>query len=167
MSFTTRTTRSIAIGLIASTALLTLAPLAHAGNGKHKHRRYKGVECVSPYSAQRSHWRVVQSRRSDAGPVLAGVVGGLILGTAIAHARTEPVVVRERVVVREAPHRYYDPYCERWYDDLDECRLSMREHRHPRIVQVIDVRRDHCVETLRWSRDGWDRLGRDWDDWDD
>lgn len=167
MNFSTRMTKTVAVGLLASMAMLTIAPLAEAGNKRHRHSRYKGVSCESSHRVHRSQWRVVHDRHSHAAPVIAGVLGGIILGTAISNARTEPVIVRERVVVREHPQRYFDPYCETWYDDLDECRYSMRDHRHPMVVQLIDTRRDQCVETYRWHRGDWDRLGRDWDGWDD
>ncbi len=167
MNFSTRMTRSVAIGMLAATAMLSIAPLAHAGNDKHRNRRYKGKSYSTPHQVQRSHYRVSHSHHSGAGPVLAGVLGGIILGSAIGNARSEPIVVRERVVVRESRHRYYDPYCENWYDNLDECRMSSRDHRHPRIIQVIDSRHDECVKTLRWHRGNWERTSDDWREWDD
>jgi len=166
MHLSTRIHRTVAVGLLATTAVLLLAPIAEAGNGRH-HRRYKGMSRRVQQVGQACDSRVVishRSRHSNAGPVIAGVIGGLILGTAIGNAQARPVV-HERVVVREARHRYFDPYCEQYYDDLDECRLASRDHRHPRIVQVIDSRRDECVETLRWEQGGWRQVHDD--DWYD
>lgn len=165
MHLSTRIQRTVSVGLLATTAVLLLAPIAEAGNGRG--RRYKGVHRVVSHARHGQDSRIVVSRRSHshAAPVIAGVIGGLILGTAIGNAQAHPVVVRERVVVREPRHRYFDPYCERYFDDLDECRLAARDHRHPRIVQVIDTRRDECVETLRWESGSWRQVhGDDWYD---
>lgn len=166
MRFSTRLNRSVAIGLLAATAAVSFAPAAIAGNDRHRDRRYKRVERRAPAPVHRNHWRVVQSRHSHSAPVLAGLIGGFILGSTVSSARSQPIVVRERVVVREARGRYFDPYCETWYGDLGECRLSMRDHRHPLIVQVIDSRRDECVETVRWERNRWERTSDDYRDWD-
>jgi hypothetical protein len=163
MHFLTRIQRPVAIALLATTTLVSLAPAAEAG--RRKYRRYKGDACSAPVVVHRSPRVVV--RESGAGPVLAGVLGGIVLGTVIAHAQPT-TVVRERVVVREARYRYHDPYCDTWYDDLDECRLAYREHRHPRRIRVIEVRSGDHIETLRYHRGDWERCDDDWDeDWDD
>src|SRR5881628_549320 len=48
----------------------------------------------------------------------AGFVGGLVIGSAIAHAAAPP----PPVYCAPAPvYTYYDPYCDRSYDSLDEC----------------------------------------------
>lgn len=166
MHLSTRIQRTVSIGMLAVTAILLMAPMAQAGNGRNNGRRYKGVHRSSHRVSQPQHSRVVysrSSRHSNAAPIIAGVIGGFILGSAIGNAHARPVV-RERVVVREARHRYYDPYCEQYYDTLDECRLASRDHRHAHIVQVIDSRRDECVETLRWERGGWQQCDDDWRD---
>ena len=141
--------RLVAAALLAATVLALASPAA-ADRGR---RRYKGVECGSP---------VIVERSSSVGPALAGLVGGFILGNAVASPRT--VVVHEHrhrsrpVVV----YRYRDPYCDTWYDSLDEC--SFRHHRHPRIIQVIDVRSGHEVRRLRQHGGDWDEESFDDDE---
>lgn len=145
---THRTHRLATVALLALT-VITLATPASADRG----RRYKGGDGGSPVIVQRS---------SSAGPALAGLVGGFILGQAVAGPRT--------VVVHEHRHRsrpvvvvrYRDPYCDTWYDSLDEC--SFRHHRHPRIVQVIDVRSGHELRRLRQHHGDWDEVSFDDDE---
>ena len=141
----------LATAALLATTVLALASPAAADRG----RRYKGDDCDRPVIVQRS---------SSVGPALAGLVGGFILGNAVASPRT--------VVVHEHRHRarpvvvlrYRDPYCDTWYDSLDEC--SFRHHRHPRIVQVIDVRSGHEVRRLRQHHGDWDDVPFDDDDED-
>jgi hypothetical protein len=141
--------RWMTTGLLAATTL-TLASPALAGHG----RRYKGVSHSSP--VQRV---VIRERSGDAGPALAGLIGGFILGAALT-SNAHPVVVHERVYRRPVVvYRYYDPYEDVWFDSLDECEFSSYR-RHPRIVQVIEVRSGRHVRTLRY-RDG------EWHRWDD
>ena len=138
--------RPIAAALLALTAL-TLAVPAFAD----RDRRYKGDDGPRPVFVERS---------SGAGPALAGLVGGFILGNAFASSSRTVIVHSHRRCERPVVvFRYRDPYCDTWYDSLDEC--SFRHHHHPRIVQVIDVRTGDEVRRLRLH-------GRDWrDDEDD
>ena len=143
-----RTHRLATVALLALTVLMLASP-ASADRG----RRYKGGDGGSTVIVQRS---------SSAGPALAGLVGGFILGQAVAGPRT--VVVHEH---RHRAHpvvvvRYRDPYCDTWYDSLDEC--SFRHHRHPRIVQVIDVRSGHELRRLRQHHGDWDDVSFDDDE---
>lgn len=166
--------RVIASGLLLAIGVLALATSAEAhGNGAY--RRYKGVdEWQGP---QRVYYR----GHSDAGPALAGLIGGFILGTAVSHA--QPVVVHERVVVHDGPpayyddgprvvyggprYRYYDPADDEYFDSLDECAAGFHGYHRYHIVQVIDVRSGACARTLRYG-DGrwqhWDDEDQEWDD---
>lgn len=159
MKLSTTMQRWTATGLLATACFLTAAPAAQAGHG-YGHRRFKGVARMSQAE---SNSRFVVREHSGAGPVLAGILGGFILGTAIAGQRQ--VVVHERECAPPPPqYRYYDPYCEEYMDDLDECRLHQRDHRHPRVVRVIEISSGDCVRDLRWSAGGWHDEDMDWDD---
>lgn len=153
---TLRTTihRTLTVALIASTCLLALAPMAEAGRGskRHKHKA----------RAYPSYTRVVV-RESSAAPLVAGLVGGFLLGTAVSNAHAAPVVVHERRY--EAPrYRYFDPYCDRWFSELSSCREHGWNDRHPVVVQVYDSRGGDCVRTVRWHDGAWyDTDDRDWD----
>ena len=139
--------RWIAVGLLAST-VLSLASPAFAGS----RRRYKGVQSYSPVQ------RVVVRERSSAGPVLAGLIGGFILGAAVT-SNAQPVVVHERSYRHYEPvYRYYDPYGDYWYESLDECRFR---HGGPRVILVVDVRSGERVRTLRHHDGRWNRCDND------
>lgn len=140
-----QSTRWIATGLLAAT-VLSLASPAFAGQG----RRYKNV-----YSAPVQPV-VVHQHSSNAGPVLAGIIGGFILGAAVANA--QPVVVHERVYSHPvAVYRYYDPYDRVWFDSLDQC--EYRHYRgHSRLIHVIDVNSGRHVRTLRYGDGHWYRV---------
>ena len=136
------------VGLLAAT-VLSLASPAFAGG---RHRRYKGS--YSP--VQRV---IVRERSSSAGPVLAGLIGGFILGAAVT-SNAQPVVVHERSYRHYEPvYRYYDPYGDDWYGSLDECRFR---HGAPRVILVVDVRSGHRVRTLRHYDGRWNRCDEDY-----
>ena len=156
--------RWIAAALLATTSMLTFAPLALAdrGHGNGNGRRYKGQGAVvqRAYSPQRVY---VRHQSSSAGPVLAGLIGGFILGTAVSHASDRnyhPAPVRT--------YRYYDPSCDETYASLDECRMHFREHRRsPRVIRVIEVSSGECVRTMRYDDGDWREDDRDWREDDD
>ena len=81
MNALSHSSRWITAGLIAAT-VLSLATPAFAG------RRYKNVYPAAPVQQV-----VVHEHSSSAGPVIAGIIGGFILGASVAHA--QPVVVYE------------------------------------------------------------------------
>lgn len=166
MSLDIRLQRGIAAGLLLTAALLAAAPAAQADP---RGGRYKDVG----HGWQGGRSRVVFHEHGDgAGPALAGLVGGFLIGTAFAH--TQPVVVHERVY-REAPpvayrgeyssirYGYYDPYCDRTFDSLEDARWHALDHRHPRVIRVIDLDSGSCVRTLHLHDGRW----IDDDDWDD
>lgn len=155
MNISTKLQRGIASGLLATTLVLALTPVAEARN----HRRYKGVA----YGRNEAQTRVIVRERSGAGPAIAGLIGGFILGAAVSHA--QPVVVHEHECAPPPPrYRYYDPYCDEYLDDLDECRVHGRDHRHPRVVRVIEISSGRCMRDLRWYDGGWHEEDMDWDD---
>lgn len=155
--------RWIAAGLLITAATLAIAPAASAGE-TWRHFKERTSWGGGPY---RGGDRVWVHQSSGAGPAIAGLIGGFILGSAVAHS--QPVVVHERlysdpvceapVVVHERVYtpsvRYYDPYCDEYFDSLSEYRFHARDYRHPSLVRVIDVRSGDCLETLRWSDGQW------------
>jgi hypothetical protein len=149
----------ITTALLASTCLVTIAPAALADRGG---RRYKGVDRGGWVRNDRHVSRVVV-RDSGAGPVLAGLIGGFLLGASV--ARAEPVVVHEHVCAPAPRYRYWDPYCGEWFISLTQYREHTWDARHPRVVKVFDERGGDCVRTLHWSDGAWyDGDDRDWDD---
>src|SRR5512134_1462112 len=144
------TRRWLTAGLLTAT-VLSLASPALAANG----RRYKGVT-----HANRAERVVIRQHSSDAGPALAGLIGGFILGAALT-SNAHPVVVHERVYHRpRVVVRYYDPYEDIWYDSLDQCEFGRSRH-HSRIIYVIDTRSGHRLRTLRYREGGWHRYDGD------
>ena len=188
MRIATLQNRWIASALLATTAILSLASVALADHGRgNGNRRYKGdYGNGAPYSRR----VVVERRHSDAGPVLAGLIGGYILGSAA--SRSQPVVVQRHDVYsdrgcgndqggyrydsrygddsrcggyRNSGYGYYDPYGDDWYDSLDECRLHCRDQGHLVVIRVIDLSSGNCVRTMRYSNGGWQRFDeRGWND---
>jgi len=134
-------------GLLA-TLILSTASVAYADHG----RRFKVVSAGYPVQ------RVIVREHSSAAPVIAGLIGGFILGAAVT-ANSQPVVVHDYPAYYPQPvvveYRYYDPYGGVWYDSLDECRFH---HHHPAIVQVIDVRSGRHLRTLRFHDGSWHRF---------
>lgn len=154
---TTRT-RWTAIALIATTSLLVLAPVANAdhGRGRGAHR-YKGMPVV--HVEHRGPRYVV--REGSAAPLIAGLVGGFVLGSVINSAPRRVEYVEQ--------YRYYDPYEGGWYDSMDSYWHRSRYSRHPRVLRVVEVRSGECVRVIRWNDGRWnecERGGR-WDRNDD
>jgi hypothetical protein len=139
--------RWIVTGLLATT-LLAVATPAFAES-----RRYKGVQAAP----QRV---IVRERSSSAAPVIAGLIGGFILGSAIASSADHVVVHEDRydgpyhrpIRYTGPTYRYYDPYGDDWYDSLDECRFHSRG---PQVVFVIDVRNGHRVREMQFRHGRW------------
>lgn len=142
--------------MLAALTLTTMAPLAEAkqrskrGRGHHKTRVVERTVYRPVYSPPR---RVVHVHRSgDGGSALAGFIGGIVVGAVLSSAG--------RSYGDYDRYDYYDPYCGRRYDSLRAYHAHCGSQRHTRIVRVIDVRRDRCVETMRWDGDHW----RHWED---
>jgi hypothetical protein len=159
--------RSQVTGLaLAAFAIVALSPAAQAGS-----RRYKGEPAYYPPAARHAYHapqRVVYiERHSNAAPLLAGLIGGLVIGSVLAQAGPPAPAV--------APAYYYwDPYCHERFTSLAIYRAHVHHHYHPRFVRVISVGSGDCLDTIHWrdggwtSERGWDRdgcgRGGDWDD---
>jgi len=143
-----RFTRWMIAAMVAAIVLATIAPAAQAEH--RRGRRYKGsnpscnTQVVTRYHSPGSVYVV---RRSNAGPAIAGFLGGLFLGATLAHAAPDGFV-------------YYDSYCDDRFASLEGYRTHLRRHHHPRIVRVLERDSGDCVHTLQY-RDG------DWHDWDE
>jgi len=135
--------RTIHSAVLAS-LLLSTASVAYADHG----RRFKGA--IPAYAVQRVYVR----EHSSAAPAVAALIGGFILGSAVANAH--PVFVHEAYCAPPvAVYRYYDPYHGVWYDSLDECHFHGYR---PAMVQVVDVRSGRCVRSLRFHDGAWHRF---------
>jgi hypothetical protein len=149
--------RSRVTGLaLAAFAIAALSPAAQAGQGS---RRYKGEPAYYPPPAARhvQHApRVVYvERHSDAAPLLAGLIGGFVIGSVLAQSGPPAHAV--------APAYYYwDPWCQERFASLAIYRSHVHHHYHPRVVRVISVESGDCVDTVHWSGGDW-RSERGWD----
>lgn len=157
--------RWFAGALVAALVLTALAPAAEAGRGRGHGRKVRAWEDYRAHRyVARPHRTVyVERSSSNVAPVLAGLIGGFVLGTAVSHAAP---------VVETSGYYYYDPYCEDRYASLDRYEAHLRYSGHPRVVRVIDVHSGACVRTCDWRDGGWgynnDGWRRPWrgDDWD-
>ena len=155
---------------LAAFAMAALSPAAQAGHGS---RRYKGAPAYCPpppvrhvhYAPQRV---VYLERHSDAAPLFAGLIGGLVIGSALAHASDR---------APEPAYYYWDPWCHERFTSLAIYRSHFHRHHHPRVVRVISVQTGACVDAYHWHDgdwrsepgDGWEHEGScgrggDWDD---
>jgi len=144
----------------AAALTLAIAGAAQADPGWHRWRRDVPRH---GYPARVAVFR--DGMRQGAGPAIAGLIGGFVLGTAF--AQSHPVIVRERVFVPEpdvdAPRaayvpamprlRYEDAAYERSWDTLGDCREAALDPHGPRVVRVIDTRSGDCIRTLYWKHD--------------
>jgi len=136
--------------LVMALALATLAPAAEAGRrgkSRYKHAGYcetrvvrhvvapRRVRYVAPH-AHYSSYRVVHS---DAGPVIAGFIGGLFLGATLANAAP-------------AGYEYYDPYCEASYSSLRAYHAHLDGGcGHAAVVHVRECGRDSYRHSDHYS----------------
>jgi hypothetical protein len=148
MSSNHRFQRPMAVALAGVMVLGAVTP-AFAGRGHGKERRYKGPRVVETRVVQpawRPPVRRVVVRESGAAPVVAGILGGLILGAAISHAADV-----------HADYTYWDPYCREHFVSLHTYRGHLHRHHHPRVVRVINTRTGACDFSYRWERGDWRR----------
>ncbi len=152
--------RGISALVLAAMAVAVLSPAAQAGSGHG--RRYRGLPGYGPPPAVRHLGYAPRAfygdRHSSAAPLIAGLIGGFVLGTAVAHS-APPVVVR-------ASYGYYDPYCDEQFPSLEVYREHLYCHHHPRIVRVIELDNGACVDSYHWRDGGW-RSQHDDQDWGD
>lgn len=136
---------------LAATIGTLAAPMAEASHVRNGAVRYKGGPApVVRYESPRS--RVVVREHSDAAPLLAGLIGGFVLGTIVNNSH--PVV--------HADYSYWDPYCEESFASLDDYQYHAYRHRHPRIVRVYEVSSGQCVRDLCWRDSEWRPYHGNW-----
>lgn len=144
--------------LAAAVVFLTLAPAAQADHGRRRARAACDTRIVREVWSPRYGSHFVYRERSSAGPVLAGLIGGFLIGTAVASSA--------RPVHASVEYRYVDPYCGGGYASIDDYWSHSRRVHHPRVLRVIDVSNGECVRTLRYDGDRWQECGDRWDDRD-
>ena len=130
----------------------------HDRGDRWKNRRYRGRDRIvrQVYVPRRDYryrdygrrhryaeYRVV--RRSDAGPVIAGFIGGLFLGATLANAAP-------------AGYEYYDPYCHKSYNTLSSYHGHLANCNHENTVRVRErervYEREYEREVSHESHDG-------------
>jgi hypothetical protein len=149
----------LVVALVAAGAVMTLIV---SPSDADSWRRYKGVReervVVRPT-------RTVVVHSYDPAPVLAGFIGGVVLGTALSHAPDydSHVYVHEDPACDDDAVSYYDPWCREDFVSLADYRVHLRYHHHPRVVRVVRVYDGAYVRSLCWHGDAWMDRG-DWDD---
>ncbi len=147
MPISTITRRWLVGATLAALALTALAPVAQAGRGPGDGRKVRAMG--GPRVIQRvvypQRTAYVRHSSSNVAPVLAGLIGGFVLGTLV--SQDAPMV--------EASYAYGDPYCGGRYASLQGYEYHLRHCRHPRLVRVIDVRSGECVRSEVWRDGGW------------
>lgn len=164
----TQTQRIVASLMIATLAAVTFAPAAQAGHAYgRKYKRVREARCVERVVVRPASRVVVHEH--GAGPVIAGLIGGFLIGTAVsnAHAAAEVHVAEYApppppACPVVADYYYYDPICQARFDRFDDCRDHCSVHEGPRVVQVIETRSGACVETYTWDRGGWRYHAGNW-----
>ncbi|HTO91651.1 MAG TPA: hypothetical protein VMJ70_11030 [Candidatus Sulfotelmatobacter sp.] len=137
-----RVISTLMMSLVAATLL---AQTASAGNAWGHSKRWKPGPPAREIGWVAPPAPVYVVHHSDAGPIFAGLVGGLILGAALANAH--PAV--------HVQYSYWDPYCQESFSSLAAYDAHLRYHHHPQFVRVIDASNGRCVRELSWSDRGW------------
>lgn len=155
-----------AVGIAAATA--SFAPAASADR-----IRYKGGPPWGPprrvlvAPAPRVVW---VNGHSSAAPAFAGFVGGLIIGSALAHATVVAAAPPPPAYCPPPPELdYVDPYCHERFESLGDYAAHLRWAPHPAVAMVIDEDSGRCVGEQVWHDGRWCErdVPRDWQDWDD
>jgi hypothetical protein len=163
--------RAIAASLVIATlAVGSLASNAHADSGPwfRWKQGYRDPRVIR--HASYGPGRVFVRDHDGAAPLLAGFIGGLVLGSAI---HPHPVVYAAPpcpppLPVRvESSYEYYDPDGSQYYSSLEECDNQSDRDYHPRVIEVIDRRTDECVGKYEWHDGGWFRDRGDSRGWQD
>jgi hypothetical protein len=145
-------------GLLLAACVLAAAPSAEARS--HHAVRYK-FQPQHVHHHARGAVRVVEIRRSsDALPAFVGFLGGLVLGTAIAHA-SDPAPV---CVPPAHEYDYWDPVCDVHFPSLTAYRTHLLRHPHAGIVRVIDTATGECVHVYQYHDGDWEEAGEEPDD---
>ena len=145
--------RQFSLSVVAGfTVIALLAPAAQADSGPW-FRWQQGAH--APRVVQTT--RVVYGHSESAAPVIAGFIGGLVIGSQIG----SHVAYVSSCPPPPPPceYEYYDPYADAYYPSLDDCYAHMRYVSYAPFVQVIDVRTGGCVDSYRWYEGGWHRGG--------
>jgi len=177
-----RAQRWVAALVVGTIAVASIAPAAYAGHGRgnaYGHHKWKrgGYYSDNAYGSGYQTRVVYHSHGSNVGPVLAGVVGGFILGAAVTHATSDHGYYGHgsydhgsydrgysddpargycpppRPRYASARYAYYDPYCDTQYRSLDACSGHFSHARHPQVVQVVETT-THRVVTRYTYEDG-------------
>jgi hypothetical protein len=183
MNFKGFSSRAAAGLLLIPLALSTMAPIAEANHGggrrykdwdgggrAWKHGRGGGDQAnygrggggyqanygrggYGGYGGQRV---VVVKRGSSAGPVIAGIIGGIALGATLANANQ-----RDHCQSRgyESAYSYYDPYCRESFASFDACASHEQSCGHPRMIRMIDASNGQCVHSYGYQPGGWVEAG--------
>ena len=156
MRLDSRWSRGVMIVLGVAALAASFASPAAADNG----RRYKGhggyhdnggSRAVQHGYASPGWGYAYSSGRSCGAPAFAGFIGGLIVGTALAHAAPPPHAYCAPVAV----NYYYDPYCHQRFSSLDAYGDHLDYYRHPAYVQVMDGNSGRCVGERYWQNGRW------------
>ncbi|HEY2954677.1 MAG TPA: hypothetical protein VGK89_05465 [Candidatus Eisenbacteria bacterium] len=150
--------------LLAAFAVAALSPVARADGRWRRYKGYPGTihgPVVRHYAPRRV---VYYQRHSDAAPLFAGLIGGLVIGSALAHAG-------DRACESAPAYTYWDPWCHERFASLAIYRSHLAYHHHPRFVRVISIESGDCVGAYGWRDGGWCEApgdgrydDRDWDD---
>lgn len=133
--------RWVAGGLLVATLATTMAGAAGADpRGYHRDRPvFRTPVVYYPTSTY------VVRRSSNAGPVIAGFLGGLFLGAVLANSAP-------------AGYAYYDPYCHERFSTLSEYRVHSARFHHSGVVHVVAIdggwRSGPYHDDDRYGRDG-------------
>lgn len=135
--------RGVAILMLGALATSSLAPAAEAGTV----RRWKGS--IAGYQVESAPRVTYVHRSSNAAPLVAGLIGGVILGTALSNAHSAV----------DVGYSYYDPYREVRYSSLDAYD-HFDSYGYPQLVQVF--RGGDRVRQVYWNNGGWRDYHGDW-----
>ncbi len=142
--------RGLGVLLLVCLAAASVAPAAQAGRGNGP-GHYRGEA--------RGHFRgprvahgwfggpIVIERHSDAGPAIAGFLGGLVLGAVLSNAQPAPPP--------PPVYEYFDPYCQERFGSLTAYESHLRYHDHPWVIDVVDAHSGRCVDTYVWQDGHW------------
>jgi len=178
MKLPSRLTHGTLATLVTLATLAGLAAPAAADRGvRYKNDRFGDRRIVREVRVTSGPRAVYYSRSSGPGPALAGFIGGLVIGSVIAHAQQAQACPPRYDSYYDggydAGYQYYDPYCDRTYVSFDACASQFRYDRHPRVVRVIEIRTGRCVGERTWygggwrDRGNWNDDGRDRGNWND
>lgn len=133
---------------LAAFAMAMLSPAAHADHW----RRYKGAPAYDPPAVRHVHYapqRVVYlERHSDAAPLFAGLIGGIVLGSILSQSRAPAPAVEPAVY-------YWDPWCHERFASLALYQSHVCRVHHPKVLRVVAVESGDCLDTYCWHDGGW------------